>query len=255
MAKEIYMSYKVRIKFNKYAHMVFIGHLDLMRYFQKAFRRSGVDICYTTGFSPHQVMSFAQPLGVGVYSNGEYMDISVESEPDTEKIKEALNAVMVEGVDILSVISLPDNAPTSMASVMAADYTVRFRKEHIPSFDLAKAAADFTAQAQIMITKETKKGSRELDLKEHIYDLKTVDGQALANSDMTDKCGGPAIYMMLDASSGGNIKPGLVVSEIFKFAGQTLGDFDLIVTREDLYTEKETEGKKIYISLGDIRSV
>ncbi|MBR4759257.1 MAG: TIGR03936 family radical SAM-associated protein [Lachnospiraceae bacterium] len=249
------MSYKVRIKFNKYDHMVFIGHLDLMRYFQKAFRRSGIDICYTTGFSPHQVISFAQPLGVGVYSNGEYVDISVESEPDTEQIKSALQGVMVEGVDILSVISLPDNAPTSMASVMAADYTVRFRKEYVPAFDVAKAAPDFMAQQQIMITKETKKGSRELDLKEHIYDLKMTDGRSSAKRDLLNKCDGPAIYMMLDASSGGNIKPGLVMQEIFKFAGQTLGNFDLIVTREDLYAEKEMGGQKEYISLGDIRSV
>ena len=58
--------------------MKFIGHLDVMRYFQKAIRRSGVDICYSGGFSPHQVMSFAAPLGVGITSNGEYVDIEVD---------------------------------------------------------------------------------------------------------------------------------------------------------------------------------
>lgn len=55
--------------------MRFIGHLDMMRYFQKAFRRSGIDIQYSQGYSPHQLISFAAPLGVGLTSTGEYMDI------------------------------------------------------------------------------------------------------------------------------------------------------------------------------------
>ena len=48
---------KIRIKFRKYGVMRFIGHLDIMRYFQKAMRRAEIDICYSEGFSPHQIMS------------------------------------------------------------------------------------------------------------------------------------------------------------------------------------------------------
>lgn len=61
---------KVRIKFRKQGNMKFIGHLDIMRYFQKVMRRADVDIRYSEGFSPHQIMSFAAPLGVGLTSNG-----------------------------------------------------------------------------------------------------------------------------------------------------------------------------------------
>ena len=57
---------KIRIKFRKTGNMKFIGHLDVMRYFQKAIRRADVEICYSGGFSPHQIMSFAAPLGVGI---------------------------------------------------------------------------------------------------------------------------------------------------------------------------------------------
>ena len=59
--------------------MKFIGHLDIMRYFQKAIRRAGIDIAYTEGFSPHMVMSFANPLGVGLTSDGEYFDIEIRT--------------------------------------------------------------------------------------------------------------------------------------------------------------------------------
>ena len=66
---------KIRIKFAKEGTMKFIGHLDIMRYFQKVMRRADVDIRYSEGFSPHQIMSFAAPLGVGLESRGEYVDI------------------------------------------------------------------------------------------------------------------------------------------------------------------------------------
>lgn len=50
---------KVRVKFAKYDNMRFIGHLDVMRFFQKALRRAGIDVAYSTGFSPHQIMSLS----------------------------------------------------------------------------------------------------------------------------------------------------------------------------------------------------
>ena len=56
---------KVRIKFAKEGMMKFIGHLDIMRYFQKAIRRAELPIAYSGGFSPHMILSFAAPLGVG----------------------------------------------------------------------------------------------------------------------------------------------------------------------------------------------
>ncbi len=76
---------RIRIKFRKYGVMRFIGHLDIMRYFQKAIRRAEIPIVYTEGFSPHQVMSFAAPLGVGIVGDGEYLDIEVHDSLSTEK--------------------------------------------------------------------------------------------------------------------------------------------------------------------------
>ena len=81
----------IRIKFQKSGAMKFIGHLDMMRYFQKAIRRAGIDIAYTGGYSPHQVMSFAAPLGVGITSDGEYFDIEVISTKSSQESLEALN--------------------------------------------------------------------------------------------------------------------------------------------------------------------
>ena len=82
----------------------------MMRYFQKAIRRANIDICYSEGFSPHQIMSFAAPLGVGITSDGEYFDIEVNSSLTSKEALDALNSTMVEGVEVTEYVKLPDNA-------------------------------------------------------------------------------------------------------------------------------------------------
>ena len=170
---------KIRIKFSKYGTMKYIGHLDMMRFFQKAIRRAGIDVKYSEGFSPHQIMSFAAPLGVGMESRGEYMDIEVLSMTTAQEMKEALNRVMVEGVEILSVSILPDHAKNAMASVAAASYLLQKKEGDYPVDGLNGKLAAFLAQETIPYTKETKKGVAELNLKEGIYELEAENGSAI----------------------------------------------------------------------------
>ena len=100
----------VRVKFAKYGPLRFTGHLDVLRFFQKAIRRAGLDVVYTHGFNPHQVMSFAAPLGVGLCSVGEYMDVEIASSDGAKDFKERLQEACPYGIDILSVKMLPEKA-------------------------------------------------------------------------------------------------------------------------------------------------
>lgn len=167
---------KIRIKFRKQGIMKFIGHLDIMRYFQKAMRRADVDICYSGGFSPHQIMSFAAPLGVGLLSRGEYLDIEVNSTESSAEMVRRLNAVMSEGMEVLSYRRLDDSAKSAMSLVAAADYVLAFRPgkepEDIEAF--FAALAEFYAQPQIPVIKKTKSGEKEMDLKPLIYRMERV---------------------------------------------------------------------------------
>ena len=228
---------KLRIKFSKKGPLRFIGHLDIMRYFQKAIRRSDIDIAYSTGFSPHQIMSFAAPLGVGLESNGEYMDIEVNSIISCKDVVERLNKASVPGIEVISAVILPDNAGNAMASVAAASYTVRFREGRRPLVDLKTALPDFLAQEQILITKETKRGIREVDLKQGIYNI-NFDGESF--------------YMLVDASSSGNIKPIQIIDALVNFCGETLQENALLVTREEVYTNIGTEDAPHYVALEEI---
>ena len=93
---------KVRIKFTKEGPMKFVGHLDTMRYFQKAIRRAELPIAFSGGYSPHMIMSFAAPLGVGVTSTGEYFDMELTATIPTDEICQRLNSQMVDGIHVLS---------------------------------------------------------------------------------------------------------------------------------------------------------
>ena len=129
---------KIRIKFRKWGVMKFIGHLDMMRYFQKAVRRANIDIKYSEGYSPHQIMSFAAPLGVGITSDGEYFDIEVESTRSSKESIEAFNATMVDGVEVISYVKLPDHAKTAMSIVAAADYQLSYKEGYEIPYNTAK---------------------------------------------------------------------------------------------------------------------
>ncbi|MDE6622519.1 MAG: TIGR03936 family radical SAM-associated protein [Lachnospiraceae bacterium] len=218
---------KLRVKFSKHGVLRFIGHLDVMRYFQKAIRRAGIDIAYSTGFSPHQIMSFATPLGVGLESNGEYMDIEVNTLTSSKELTDLLNAQMVDGIEVLEVKLLPDNAGNAMASVAAARYTIAFREGYQPDFLTKSVIGDFFGQDKIIVTKKTKKSESTFDMKPYLY---------MCDFDEENK----SICLTVDASSAGNIKPALVVKAIFDYKDQAFDEFALLITREETYTNVGT---------------
>ena len=156
---------KVRIKFKKYGVMRFIGHLDIMRYFQKCMRRAGIDIAYSGGFSPHQIMSFASPLGVGICSEGEYFDIELNSNHGSKEIIDCLNKVMVPGMEIVSIKALLDETMNAMASVSAAKYSILLKDQSELETILKESIQSFISQDQILVTKQTKKNEVILDIK------------------------------------------------------------------------------------------
>ena len=230
---------KIRIKFRKTGIMKFIGHLDVMRYFQKAIRRADVEICYSGGFSPHQIMSYAAPLGVGITSNGEYVDIEVHSTGTTAEMLERLNAVMAEGFEIAEYKLLPDTAANAMSSVAAADYTLTFRPGYEPEEESAeewfKKLTAFFDQPQVMVLKKTKKGEKEMDLKPLIYDLGVIAGNDAAQAQL---------FMKISTGSASNIKPELLLDAYYEALGKERSPFAFMVQREEVYADQASEHER-----------
>lgn len=240
---------KIRVKFRKYGIMKFIGHLDMMRYFQKALRRAGIAVSYTGGFSPHIIMSFASPLGVGLSSDGEYMDIQVEEASSSADCVKRLNQVMAEGVEILSFRQIPEErSQNAMSLVAAADYEVRFRPGKEPEAAASRetpgsgfwkeAFTAFLAQPEIVILKKSKKSERELDIRPFIYEAKIR---------------GEHIFLRLSAGSVTNIKPELVMEAFYQYLGQPFDPFALRLRRKELYAEQgDGQSGRRFISLEEL---
>lgn len=215
---------KLRIKFKKYGPVKFIGHLDVMRFFQKGLRRADIDVAYSSGFSPHQIMSFASPLGVGLESNGEYFDVEILSPISSQDFMDKFNAVSVPWIQVTDVRLLPEKAGNAMASVAAAGYTIVFREGRALQDGWQEKLEAFMNQEHILVTKATKRGTAEIDLKPSIYEYKVTED---------------SIYLLVNASSEGNIKPTLVMDAFAAFCGETLAENALMITREETYGSKD----------------
>lgn len=269
---------KARLKFQKYGAVKFVGHLDLMRYFQKACRRADFDSEYSKGFNPHQIMSFAAPLGLGLTSDCEYMDIGLNTSDAPEIMINKINEVMSEGFYVTGFHILQDPAEneknvTAMSLVSSADYLVSLKDgfslgDGINSQGKFREAFEaFYAKADITIMKKTKKSEQEVDIrpmitmvsfddkdyKESLVDIlldvpKPEDDESSYSLDTKSKAevyeNNTKVYMQLDTGSAANLKPELVMEAFCKEYGVEYNPYAWQVHRLELYTRDE-ETKKL----------
>ena len=226
---------KARIKFRNNGVMKFIGHLDIMRYFQKAIRRAEIPIAFTSGYSPHMIMSFANPLGVGLTSDGEYFDIELTESIASKEAVRRLNEQMVDGMEIVSFVQIPDDKKSKGMSIVAgADYLSSVKNGSLPE-DLAEKLEAFYAQNEICVVKKTKKSEKEVDIRPMIYKLECRDGK---------------IYMRVAAGSVQNLKPELVTEAFVRYLGMDAEEVTFTHHRLETFAESEnTESKMILVPL------
>lgn len=215
--------------------MKFIGHLDIMRYFQKAIRRAEIPIAFTSGYSPHMIMSFANPLGVGLTSDGEYFDIELTESIASKEAVRRLNEQMVDGMEIVSFVQIPDDKKSKGMSIVAgADYLSSVKNGNLTE-DLAEKLEAFYAQNEICVVKKTKKSEKEVDIRPMIYKLKCRNG---------------GIYMRVAAGSVQNLKPELVTEAFVRYLGMEADAVTFTHHRLETFAESEdADGKTVLVPL------
>ena len=226
---------KARIKFRKNGVMKFIGHLDIMRYFQKAIRRAEIPIAFTSGYSPHMIMSFANPLGVGLTSDGEYFDIELTESIASKEAVRRLNEQMVDGMEIVSFVQIPDDKKSKGMSIVAgADYLSSVKNGSLTE-DLAEKLEAFYAQNEICVVKKTKKSEKEVDIRPMIYKLECRNG---------------GIYMRVAAGSVQNLKPELVTEAFVRYLGMEADAVTFTHHRLETFAKSEdADGKTVLVPL------
>ena len=197
-------------------------------------RRADIPIAFTGGFSPHMIMSFANPLGVGLTSDGEYFDIELSEEIDMQAAVERMNQVMVEGIDVVNMVPISnDKKQTGMSIVAAADYLSSLKTGNFPT-DWKEKLKTFMEQPTISIVKKTKKSEKEVDIKPMIYRLEVRD---------------KSIYMQVATGSVENLKPELVMEALCHYLGVDYESVSFSHHRLEVYANEGTEENKKFVSL------
>ena len=221
---------KARIKFRKYGALRFIGHLDVMRFFQKVMRRAEIPIAFTEGYSPHMIMSFASPLGIGLTSDGEYFDIELREPVSSEEAVRRMNEACVEGIEVVSFRRIPEEKKmTGMTILAGADYLVR-PKSCVLSEETQERFRAFMARPEIPVLKKTKRSEREVDIRPLIYDWAFREG---------------GIFLKVAAGSAENLKPDLVMEA---FSGGVNSD-GFHYHRLEMYADAGEEGSRRLVTL------
>lgn len=206
-----------RLKFRKEGPIRFVGHLDLMRTFQKTFRRANIPIAYSEGFNPHQVFSFATALAVGISSEGEYVDLKLTQDVPVEVIMAAVNNTTPPGIHVEAGVILQDKEPKAMAALAAAQY-------HIDDYKQAITPAMIEAllkQSEVIVQKTNKKGKvKDFDLRPGIYDLQVEKGQ---------------VRMLIATGSEMNIKPEMILQVLLEKTDTPYERGDFAFHRKELF--------------------
>lgn len=139
-----------------------------MRTIQRVIRRAKLPVDYSKGFNPHMNLSIAQPLSVGMYSVGDYMDVVFTEEIDESYTKKALNENMPSGIKVFEVIKVKEGnegrkIPQSMALVDAAKYVIKIKYEQTEK--LNKEIELLKENSQWTIMKKSKSGEKLVDIK------------------------------------------------------------------------------------------
>ncbi|MEG0297104.1 MAG: TIGR03936 family radical SAM-associated protein [Clostridium sp.] len=221
------------IKFTKGEGIRFISHLDLMRTIQRVIRRSGIDIDYSKGFNPHMALALAQPLSVGVYSDGDYLDIVLRHEMDPTELVEALNNSAPPTIrfswakgfeQILNIKRLPQ----SMALIDASRFIIKFELDSEKG--VTEKVEALLAQEEWNTIKKSKKGEKEANIKPLVHEYKywVKDGYLIVNA-------------LIASGSREHLSPDLVARYTKEFVDNINAEAFVDIKREEMYLLKDDQ--------------
>lgn len=164
-----------RALFEKTGNAIYISHLDLMRVFQRAFKRAGLALTHTKGYNPRPSVSIALPLSLGVASRCELLDFELEGEPvPNEEICARLNDALVSGVKVLEVYE----DASKLKNLAFLDCILVLEYDEGIAKDAPERIAALFAQEQLLVEKKGKNGISEQDIIPMIRSIQVTEESA-----------------------------------------------------------------------------
>ena len=214
---------KLRLRFEKTDRAVYISHLDLMHTMQRAFSRAGYELKYSEGFNPHPQISIALPLSVGASSLCEIMDFKLTQDVDISEIPAKLSAVMPEGIRVVDCY-VPEHKPALLKYLEVEGV---FEYDNRDAADMCDALRTFYAADEIIISKKTKRGMGESDIKAAI---KEISFEALAE--------GVKLHAIISAQEP-TLNPSLLADALSQKAPEIAPDFAKFTRLETYHANME----------------
>jgi len=158
----------IRLKFRKKGLSIYYSQLDLQRVMARALKKSGLPVWYSQGFNPHIYMTFTLPLSLGHESECESVDFRLNEEMKEADILKALEGTLPQGIELVSA-QAPDY---DARSIMFAKYDITLYGE---KEKIIGALNDYAALEQAIVTKVTKKGQKDINLKELVDNIQIIE--------------------------------------------------------------------------------
>ncbi len=158
---------KYRMLFSKTGRAVYISHLDLMRTVTRAFMRAECKLKYSEGFNPHPNISIALPLSVGCESVCEIMDFKMREDMPCEEIRKRLMTQFPEGIEVIDVYE----AGRKVKEIKWLRISGVFEYDERDAAAMAEKLNEFYSAESIVITKKTKRGMGESDIRPAIREI------------------------------------------------------------------------------------
>ena len=220
------MSDKLRLRFEKTGRAVYISHLDLMHTMQRAFNRAGFHLKYSEGFNPHPQIAIALPLSVGAASVCEIMDFKLKEDPDLSTLPERLTAVLPEGIRGTEAYE----PRRKVAELKWLQITGVFEYDERDAGEMAAALEEFYRRESIVITKKTKRGMGETDIRPGIREIGFTAGERQVDITATISAQEPTINPELLAEALRQLEPE-IAPDFAKFTRVETYDADMNVYR------------------------
>jgi len=200
---------KLRLRFKKTGRAVYISHLDLMHTMQRAFSRAGYELKYSEGFNPHPQISIALPLSVGAASLCEIMDFRLKEEAELSTMAARLSAAMPEGIEVTEVYE----QSRKVSEIKWLQIEGVFKYDERDTAEMKAALEDFYAAESIVITKKTKRGMGESDIRPAI---RTISFEAAEDA---------VIVKALVSAQEPTLNPELLAQALRQLKPETAPDF------------------------------
>jgi radical SAM-linked protein len=165
---------RLRIKFSRGPQVKFISHLDITRLWQRAFNRAGIEIAYSTGFTPHPRISLAAPLPLSVTSNAELMDVFIIRGVAPHFFISAVNQQLPPGISVDKVYPIAGDLPSLQSVVSQADYRVEVATDSAPP-DIRAAVANLLAKEHLPWQHQRDTGPHQYDLRALVIDIAVAE--------------------------------------------------------------------------------